>query len=142
MTSIWYRKPSIDELNERGKNTAAEHLAIEITDIGDDYITGTMPVDHRTTQPMGLLHGGASVLLAESLGSIAANYCVNYEKAFCVGMEINANHLRSVKAGIVTGIARPVHLGRTSQVWEIKITNQANKPVCISRLTIAVVNKP
>ncbi|TNF35421.1 MAG: hotdog fold thioesterase [Gammaproteobacteria bacterium] len=141
MTSIWHRKPTLDELNQRGQKTAVEHLAIEITDIGDDYLTGTMPVDHRTTQPLGLLHGGASVLLAESLGSIAANYCVNPDKAYCVGMEINANHLRSVKGGIVTGIARPVHLGRTTQVWEIRIHNQVNKPVCISRLTIAVVQK-
>ncbi|HEX5638088.1 MAG TPA: hotdog fold thioesterase [Gammaproteobacteria bacterium] len=139
--AIWHQQPDIVKLNERGKNTAVENLGIVFTEIGDDYIKGTMPVDHRTVQPMGLLHGGASVLLAESLGSIAANYCVNRDKFYCVGMEINANHLRSVKAGTVTGITRPLHLGATTQVWEIKIYNQAEKLVCISRLTIAVVKR-
>jgi 1,4-dihydroxy-2-naphthoyl-CoA hydrolase len=100
-----------------------------------------MPVDERTRQPRGILHGGSSVLLAESLGSIGANYCVDPDRLFCVGMEINANHLRSVKGGMVTGIARPVHLGRSTQVWEIRIHNQADKLVCISRLTLAVVQK-
>jgi 1,4-dihydroxy-2-naphthoyl-CoA hydrolase len=139
--AIWHQQPNIEKLNERGKNTAVESLGIVITEIGDDYIKGTMPVDRRTVQPMGLLHGGASVLLAESLGSIAANYCVNREKSYCVGMEINANHLRSVKSGVVTGITRPLHLGASTQVWEIKIYNQAEKLVCVSRLTIAVVRK-
>lgn len=139
--TIWHQQPDIVKLNERGKNTAVESLGIVITEIGDDYIKGTMPVDRRTVQPMGLLHGGASVLLAESLGSIAANYCVNREKSYCVGMEINANHLRSVKSGVVTGITRPLHLGASTQVWEIKIYNQAEKLVCVSRLTIAVVRK-
>ena len=139
--SIWFRKPDIDEVNRRGHNTAVSHMGIEITDIGDDYLAGTMPVDDRSRQPMGLLHGGCSVLLAESLGSIAANYCVDADKAFCVGMEVNANHLRSVKSGLVRGVARPVHLGRSTQVWEIHIYNQADKQVCISRLTLAVVQK-
>ena len=139
--AIWHQQPDLVKLNERGKNTAVESLGIVFTEIGDDYIKATMPVDHRTVQPMGLLHGGASVLLAESLGSIAANYCVNRDKFFCVGMEINANHLRSVKSGTVTGITRPLHLGATTQVWEIKIYNQAEKLVCVSRLTIAVVKR-
>ena len=140
--AIWYKTPTVEELNERGRNTAAEHMAIEITEIGDDYLKGTMPVDHRTVQPRGLLHGGASVLLAETLGSIAANYCVDADKAYCVGMEINANHLRGVKAGIVTGITRPLHLGQTTQVWEIRIFNQADKLICVSRLSIAVMFSP
>lgn len=139
--AIWHQQPDLVKLNERGKNTAVESLGIVFTEIGDDYIKATMPVDHRTVQPMGLLHGGASVLLAESLGSIGANYCVNRDKSYCVGMEINANHLRSVKSGTVTGITRPLHLGATTQVWEIKIYNQAEKLVCVSRLTIAVVKR-
>lgn len=139
--AIWHQQPDLVKLNERGKNTAVESLGIVFTEIGEDFIKATMPVDHRTVQPMGLLHGGASVLLAESLGSIAANYCVNRDKSYCVGMEINANHLRSVKSGTVTGITRPLHLGATTQVWEIKIYNQAEKLVCVSRLTIAVVKK-
>lgn len=137
--SIWHGTPDLDTLNKRGQNTAVAHMGIEITDIGEDYIAGSMPVDERSRQPMGLLHGGCSVLLAESLGSIAANCCVDPQKAYCVGMEINANHLRSVKAGVVRGEARPVHLGRSTQVWEIRIVNQADKLVCISRLTLAVV---
>ncbi len=139
--SIWHRMPQVEELNQRGLNTAVSHLGIEITEVGEDFLTGTMPVDERTRQPRGILHGGSSVLLAESLGSIAANYCVDPDKAFCVGMEVNANHLRSVKGGLVTGTARPVHLGRSTQVWEIGIRNQAGKLVCLSRLTMAVVQK-
>ncbi|MDQ1362894.1 MAG: 1,4-dihydroxy-2-naphthoyl-CoA hydrolase [Pseudomonadota bacterium] len=139
--AIWQQLPDLEKLNLRGRNTAVENLGIVITEAGDDYLKGTMPVDHRTVQPLGLLHGGASVLFAESLGSIAANYCVDRNKAYCVGMEINANHLRSVKSGVVTGIARPLHLGATTQVWEIKIYNQVEKLVCVSRLTVAVVKK-
>jgi len=138
---IWHEKPGLEELNRRGQDTVVSNLGIEITEIGDDYLKGTMPVDQRTCQPLGILHGGSSVLLAESLGSIAANYVVNQEKAFCVGMEVNANHVRSVRAGIVTGIARPAHIGRSSQVWEIKIFDQKERLICISRLTMAVVNK-
>ncbi len=139
--TIWHHTPTKKELNDRGLNTAVEHMGIELTEIGEDYLKGTMPVDHRTHQAFGLLHGGCSVLLAETLGSIAANYCVDRDKSFCVGMEINANHLRSVKAGYVTGIASPVHVGATTQVWEIKIHNQAEKLICVSRLTMAVVKK-
>ena len=138
---IWHHKPGIDELNARGKNTAVEHMGIVITEVGDDYLKGTMPVDERTIQPRGILHGGSSLLFAESLGSIAANFCVDRERAFCVSMEINANHLRSVKAGVVTGISRPVHLGRSTQVWEIKLYDQKDRLICISRLTMAVVAK-
>ena len=138
---MWHKKPDLVELNNRGLNTAVEHMGIQITEIGDDYLKGTMPVDHRTVQPRGILHGGSSVLLAETLGSIAANYCVDLDKAFCVGMEINANHLRSVPAGIVTGIAKPLHMGRSTQVWEIKLYDQKERLTCVSRLTMAVVQK-
>ena len=117
------------------------HLGIEITEIGKDYIVGKMPVDDRTKQPYGFLHGGASVVLAESLGSIGANHFVDQEKYYCVGLEINANHLRPVQSGYVIGKAQAIHLGKTTQIWEIKITNEAQKLVCISRLTMAVIAK-
>ncbi|MDH5484644.1 MAG: hotdog fold thioesterase [Gammaproteobacteria bacterium] len=139
--AIWFRKPTIDELNRWGKKTAVALLGIEITDVGDDYIKGCMPVDDRTRQPMGLLHGGASVLFAESLASIAANYCVDPDRVYCVGLDINANHIRGVREGMVAGIAKPLHIGRSTQVWEIKITDQAGHLVCVSRLTLAVVQK-
>lgn len=116
------------------------HLGIELTELGDDFLKGTMPVDERTKQPVGLLHGGASVTLAETLGSIAANLAVDQSGFYCVGLEINANHLRAVPNGTVTGIARPVHLGRTTHVWEIKISH-GNDLICISRLTMAVLAK-
>ena len=139
--SIWHFQPKIAELNTAQKrNTIGEVLGIEFTEIGDDFLKGTMPVDQRTHQPMGILHGGASVVLAESLGSMAANLVVDTGKHYCVGLDINANHLRSVRTGIVTGVARPIHLGRTTQVWEIKITDENDKPVCISRLTMAVLS--
>ena len=138
--SIWKREVSIEVARQSMKNTLCDHLGMQITEIGDDYLTGTMPVDHRTHQPVGLLHGGASVALAETLGSMAANY-VAEEGTYFVGQEINANHIRSAKFGIVTGTAKPVHIGRSSQVWEIKITNEQGKLVCISRLTMAGVNK-
>lgn len=139
--TIWFRKPVIDELNQRGKNTAVSALGIDIIEVGDDCLIGRMPVDDRTRQPLGLLHGGASVLFAESLASIAANYCVDYDRVYCVGLDINANHIRGVREGVVTGVARPLHIGRTTQVWEIKIHDQAGHLVCVSRLTLAVVEK-
>ena len=138
---IWHKKPEIDELNQRGQGTAVSALGIEITELGDDFLKGTMPVDDRTRQPLGVLHGGASVLFAESLGSIAANYVIDHDKAYCVGMEVNANHIRSIREGMVTGIARPLHLGRSTQVWEIRIHDQQDRLICISRLTMAVVQK-
>ncbi len=117
------------------------HLGITFTEIGDDFLRATMPVDHRTHQPMGILHGGASVTLAETIGSSAAYLCVDMQKFNVVGLEINANHVRSVRTGLVTGTARPIHLGRTTQLWEIRITDEAGKLTCISRLTIAVLDK-
>lgn len=118
-----------------------EHLGINITEIGDDFIAATMPVDHRTTQPMGLLHGGASVSLAETLGSIAATMTVNQNTHYCVGLEINANHIKSAKKGFVTGISRPIHIGKKTQVWETKITNEEAQLICISRMTVAIIEK-
>lgn len=123
------------------ENTACSNLGITITEIGDDYMTGTMPADSRTFQPMGLIHGGANVLLAETLGSMAANCCIDLSKEYCVGQEINANHIRGVRAGFVTGTAKIIHKGRSSQVWEIRIVNEDNKLTCISRLTMAVVKR-
>jgi 1,4-dihydroxy-2-naphthoyl-CoA hydrolase len=140
--SIWFRSNTIESVQQRGKNTMVEHLGIEITEIGEDFLKGTMPVDHRTVQPMGILHGGASVALAETLGSLAANLVVDPEKKYCVGLDINANHIRSAKSGRVTGTAKPLHLGESTQVWSIEIKDEANRLVCISRLTMAVLAKP
>ncbi len=136
--SIWNVTPSLESLNELRKSTLVEHLNIKITEIGDDFLLGTMPVDATTVQPFGVLHGGASCVLAETLGSIAANLILDSEKCVAVGLDINANHIRSVKKGLVTGKASPVHIGRTTQVWEIKIVDDHSRLVCISRLTLAI----
>ncbi len=117
------------------------HLGIEYTEVGENYICGKMPVDSRTTQPYGLLHGGASVVLAETLGSVGSNLCVDKEKYSCVGLEINANHLKSASSGYVYGRATIIHLGHKTHVWDVRITNEANQLVCISRLTVAVIDK-
>jgi 1,4-dihydroxy-2-naphthoyl-CoA hydrolase len=132
---------TLDTLNRLSPNTMTEHLGIVFTQIGEDFIKATMPVDHRTHQPMGLLHGGASVVLAETLGSVAATCCVDMSKQYCVGLEINANHIKSVRSGIVTGVTRPIHVGKKTQVWEIKITNEQDELVCVSRITMAVIDK-
>lgn len=118
-----------------------EHLGIRFTEIGDNYIIASMPVDRRTVQPAGLLHGGASVALAESIGSVGAYLCVDPEKFDCVGLEINANHLRSKTSGTVYGKGKPLHIGRKIQVWEIKIRDEEDKLICVSRITIAVIAK-
>jgi len=131
--------PDLDLLNAHRKGTMLEHLDIRLTGAGPDWIRGTMPVDQRTRQPYGLLHGGASVVLAETLGSVGGGLCVDPDTQGVVGLEINANHLRAVREGLVTGTARALHVGRTTQVWEIRIEDAAGKPVCISRLTLAVV---
>lgn len=137
--SIWFANPTLKELNQLHDNTIIRPLGIIITELGPDYISGTMPAAPQTFQPMGLIHGGANVVLAETLGSIGANLVVDNSKYYCVGQEVNANHLRGVRSGLVTGTARPVYIGRTSQVWEIKLVNEAGKLTCISRLTMAVV---
>jgi 1,4-dihydroxy-2-naphthoyl-CoA hydrolase len=141
VSNIWFETPKIEVLNRQMQNTACSNLGIEVTEVGDSFITGTMPADARTFQPMGLIHGGSNVLLAETLGSMAANCCVDLSQEYCVGQEINANHIRGVRSGIVTGTAMLVHKGRTSQIWEIHIVNDQNKLSCISRLTMAVVKR-
>ena len=135
-----FRKPvDIDALNARARGSMVENLGILVIEAGDDWLRGTMPVDARTKQPYGLLHGGASVALAETLGSMAGGLCVDSATEAVVGLEINANHLRAVREGTVTGTARALHVGRSTHVWEIRIENDAGKPVCISRITLAVV---
>jgi len=118
-----------------------DHLGIVFTEIGDDYLKATMPVDQRTKQPYGLLHGGASAVLAETLGSIASHLVVDSSKYNCVGIEINANHLRGVREGLVTGIVKPLHTGKTTHVWDIKLYDSRDKLVCVSRLTVAIIKK-
>ncbi len=136
--SIFHQNITLEALNERGKNTLAEQIGIEFTAIGEDTLEARMPVDHRTKQPYGLLHGGASVALAETIGSVAAVCCIDTGKYYCVGLEINANHIRSAREGYVKGVARPLHIGRSTQVWEIRITDEGDKLICISRITLAV----
>ncbi len=131
---------TLDTLNGWSEGTLMQPLGIAFTEIGPDYLRGTMPVDARTRQPYGLLHGGASAALAETLGSTAAGMCVG-EGEGVVGIEINANHLRGVREGTVTGTARPLHVGRSTQVWEIRIEDEAGQLVCISRLTLAVIRR-
>jgi 1,4-dihydroxy-2-naphthoyl-CoA hydrolase len=132
---------SLDFVNGLNRNTMSEQIGIEITEIGEDFLRGRMPVDNRTVQPFGILHGGASAALAETLGSIAGTLTLDQDKAYCVGMEINANHIRSIKSGFVYGTARPIHRGKTTQVWEIRIEDEKQRLVCISRLTLAVLRK-
>lgn len=139
--TIWRSLNSLAELNAGRPGTLIEHLGIEFTAIGDDYLRATMPVDARTRQPYGLLHGGASVALAETLGSMGAAMCVDVNEYQCVGQEINANHVRAARSGLVTGTARPVHLGGRTQVWGMEIVNEAGKLVCISRMTVAVIRR-
>ncbi|WP_266206007.1 PaaI family thioesterase [Pontibacter kalidii] len=132
---------TVERVKQWCQNTMIEHLGIEITEVGADYLCGKMPVDQRTHQPMGLLHGGASVVLAESLASMGAALQVDLTKKACVGLEINANHLRSAREGWVYGRATPIHVGRSTQVWETRITNEEGDLVCISRMTVAVIDK-
>ncbi len=138
---IWHRPLTPDALNAFGRGSMVEHLGIVFDEVGPDYLMGSMPVDHRTHQPFGLLHGGASVALAETLGSTAGSCCVDPERQVCVGLEINANHVRAVRQGRVAGTARPLHLGARTQVWEIRIRDEAGALVCVSRLTLAVLDR-
>ena len=137
--SIWKQPTDLARINAWSANTMMETLGIRISAIGDDWLQGTMPVDHRTHQPYGLLHGGASVVLAETLGSSAAMLTLDPEKELAVGLDINANHIRGVRSGIVTGTAKMLHIGRSTQVWEIRIESEEGALVCISRITMAVV---
>ncbi len=129
------------EMNAAVGDNMVSHLGIEITDVGDDWITARMPVTNRSKQPFGLLHGGASVALAESVGSLAANLCVDMNRQYCVGLEINANHLRPVTDGYVHATARPLHIGKSTQVWDVRIHDDNQRLVCVSRLTMAVVER-
>ncbi|MBK21093.1 MAG: esterase [Flavobacteriales bacterium] len=138
---MWKSDYSVDQVNSMSKNTILDVLGIEITEIGDDFLTGKMPVDSRTVQPMRILHGGANVVLAETLGSIASLMIINPEEEISVGVDINANHIRSVKSGWVTGVAKPLSIGRKIHVWEIKINDEGGRLTCISRLTVSVLPK-
>jgi 1,4-dihydroxy-2-naphthoyl-CoA hydrolase len=140
--AIWFGEVPLEAVRERNRGTLVEALGIELVARGDDFLTGRMPVDQRTHQPAHVLHGGASVALAETLASWAATFAVDREKHHCVGLEINANHVRSVASGWVTGTARPVHLGRSTQIWEVRIVDDQDRLVCISRITMAVLATP
>lgn len=140
MARLWRADVSLEQLRIACRGTMIEHLGIELTELGDDFLSGTMPVDARTCQPMRRLHGGASVALAESLASLAANSVVDTSRAICVGQEINANHVRSAaENSSVVGTARPFHIGASSQVWGIEIHNERGQLICVARLTVAVV---
>lgn len=138
---IWQTEINLQLVAERSQNTMSEYLGIEFIDVGDDYITARMPVDHRTLQPAGIMHGGASCVLAETIGSTAAQFCVNREQFYCVGLDINTNHIRSIREGFVIGTAKPFHLGKSTQVWGIEIKNEEGKLVSVTRLTMAVLKK-
>src|SRR3982750_3504115 len=140
--TIWFDKElTLDQIKPLGKDTMGEYIGIEWTELGDDFIKIRMPVDHRTKQPYGLLHGGASCSLAETAGSIASHLVIDSSKYSCVGLEINANHIRSARQGYVSAIARPLHLGAHTHVWDIKIYDELEKLICICRLTVAILNK-
>lgn len=132
---------TVEILNKMGRGTMVEHIGIEFTEVGENFIKAKMPVDHRTHQPYGLLHGGASLTLAETLGSVAAHATVNHPDYYTVGQEINANHIRSARSGFVYGVTKPVHIGKRSHVWSIEITDEEGKLICISRITMAVIEK-
>ena len=138
--SIWFNKDlSVEHFDQLGKGSMSEYLGIEWTELGENFLKAKMPVDHRTVQPYGLLHGGASCVLAETIGSVASAMVIDHSKFYCVGLEINANHIRGVKEGFVTGVATPLHLGSTTHVWDIKIYDDKEKLVCVSRLTVVII---
>jgi 1,4-dihydroxy-2-naphthoyl-CoA hydrolase len=139
---IWFDKElSVEKLRPFMPNTMAAHLGIEWVEVGEDFLKASMPVDHRTIQPYGLLHGGASCVLAETIGSVAAAMTIDHSRYYCVGLEINANHIRSAREGFVTGITTPLHLGSRTQVWDIKIYDEKERMICVSRLTVAVLKR-
>ena len=137
--AIWHDPFPLELVKQHSENTLISQLGIEILEAGDDYLKGRMPVDARTQQPARMLHGGASVALAETLASWAATFVVDRQQFYCVGLEINANHVRAVGSGWVIGVARPVHLGRSTQIWDVRISDEADKLVCVSRVTMAVL---
>jgi 1,4-dihydroxy-2-naphthoyl-CoA hydrolase len=138
---IWKQPVNLKELQAWHRNTMQEYVGIEFIEVGEDYLKARMPVDNRTKQPHGILHGGASVVLAESLGSVASVLCVDITQKNVMGLEINANHLKVVREGFVTGITKPIHLGRTTQVWEIKIYNDQEQLICVSRITNVIIDR-
>lgn len=139
---IWYNNNlRIEEITSLGKDTMGEYIGVEFTELGENFLKAKMPVDHRTRQPYGLLHGGASCVLAETLGSIASALVIDQSKFICVGLEINANHIRSARSGYVTGITTPIHIGNSTHVWDIRIHDGQEKLICISRLTVAILPK-
>jgi 1,4-dihydroxy-2-naphthoyl-CoA hydrolase len=139
---IWFNKSiQLADILDFGKDTMADHLGLQFSEIGESHLKATMPVDNRTKQPYGLLHGGASAALAETLGSVASALVIDQSKWLCVGLEINANHIRSAKEGFVTGTCTPIHLGASTHVWDIKVHDEQNKLVCISRLTVAILKR-
>ncbi|MGB2271440.1 MAG: hotdog fold thioesterase [Pseudomonadales bacterium] len=140
MANIWLNRPDLNMLKQMNKNTLVDHLGIEFTEVGDDYIKGTMPADARTFQPYGVVHGGANVVLAETLGSLAGAHVIDYTVSKPLGQDINASHLRSVSSGFITGTARPIHLGKRSHVWEIRLEDEQGKLSCVSKLTLAIVD--
>ena len=140
MPPIWFKKPDADYINEKlNIDTIDQHLGIIISEVGDDFIKGTMPADSRTCQPVGIVHGGASVVLAESLGSIAGCHVVDHNQYRCVGQDVSDTHLRPVSAGLVSGIAKPVHLGKRSQVWQIKLSDDSDRLTRMVRLILAII---
>lgn len=138
---IWQIEMTLAGVNDRSKNTMLNYLGIEFTEIGDDFLVARMPIDHRTIQPLGIMHGGASCVLAESVGSTAANCCVDIKNFYCVGLDINTNHIRSIREGFVFGTAKPYHLGRSTQVWSIEIVNEKKQLISVNRLTMAVLGR-
>jgi 1,4-dihydroxy-2-naphthoyl-CoA hydrolase len=139
--AIWFNDVKLEHIVNRGANTLVEQLGIRFIEVGSDFLRATMPVDNRTRQIMGVLHGGASAALAETVGSFGANMCVDSSRYACVGQEINANHLRPVASGLVTATARPFHIGSRSHVWHIEIHDERQRLVCVSRLTMAVIDR-
>lgn len=138
---IWTLPIDLDELNKRGVDTLAGFLGIQFTSFGDNFLVATMPIHQKHMQPMGIMHGGASCVLAETAGSVAANYCVDQNEKICVGLDININHMRPMQAGILTATAAALHIGKTTQVWDIKIHNEQHKLIAVSRLTVSVIDK-
>src|SRR3989344_2145815 len=135
--SIWVHPLSLEEINRRAKNTLSDHLKIEFIKVGDDHLIARMPIESHTHQPMGIMHGGASAALAETVASAAGNYCVDQSTKICVGLELNINHLRPVRSGFIHAVASPLHLGKTTQVWDIKIHDETKRLVSVARLTLA-----
>jgi uncharacterized protein (TIGR00369 family) len=138
---IWQAEISVEIVNSRGNDSMSDFLGIEFTEVGDDYLSARMPIDKRTKQPIGIMHGGASCVLAETIGSTAANYCVNRDQFYCVGLDINTNHIRAMREGFVIGTAKPFHLGKTTQVWSIEIRDEQNRLVSVNRLPMAVLRR-